>query len=169
MISGKVIPEPRCLLSLLVLFISPPAAADWSLGMLMQQFSQANPADTRFREEKQLALLQAPLVLEGTLSYRAPDYLKKEILVPEHSLFEISGDSLHIETGGERRTLSLDSHPLIRVFAESWRAILSGNGTTLEQHFETGLTGDREHWTLRLVPRDTQAHAYIEAIINESS
>jgi len=168
MTSGKITAEPL-LLALLVLCISPPACADFSLEMLLEQFSRTSSADARFREEKRLALLEAPLVVEGTLSYRAPDYLRKEVQQPEHSLFEISGDSLHIETGSEQRTISLDSHPLIRTFAESWRAVLAGNGATLEQHFETELTGTFEDWTLRLLPRDKQARAYISAIIIRGS
>jgi outer membrane lipoprotein-sorting protein len=169
MTSGKITAEPWLLLVFLVLFISPPAWADFSLEMLLEQFTRTSSADARFREVKQLALLEAPLVVEGTLSYRAPDYLRKEVQQPEHSLFEISGDSLRIETSKEQRTLSLDSHPLIRTFAESYRAILSGNGATLEQHFETELAGTLEDWTLRLLPRDKQARGYIAAIIIRGS
>jgi hypothetical protein len=169
MTSGKITAEPWLLLVFLVLFISPPAWADFSLEMLLEQFTRTSAADARFREVKQLALLEAPLVVEGTLCYRAPDYLRKEVQQPEHSLFEISGDSLRIETGKEQRTLSLDSHPLIRAFAESYRAILSGNGATLEQHFETELAGTLEDWTLRLLPRDKQARGYIAVIIIRGS
>jgi hypothetical protein len=165
MISGKATADLRLLPALLVLLFSPSAMAELSLDMLMEQFTRISSAEVRFREEKQLALLQAPLVVEGTLSYQAPDYLRKEVTLPEHSLFEIRGDTLYIETGNEQRTLSLDSHPLIRAFAESWRALLSGNGKTLERHFETGLSGNIEHWTLRLQPRDAQVRTYIEAII----
>jgi len=164
MTSGKHTAELWLLLALLTLFSSPPARADFSLEILLEQFTRINSADARFREEKQLALLKAPLVVEGTLSYRAPDYLRKEVQQPEHSLFEISGNSLRIETGKEQHTLSLDTHPLIRAFAESYRAILSGNSATLEQHFETELTGTLEDWTLRLLPRDKQARTYITAI-----
>jgi hypothetical protein len=169
MTSGKHTAELWLLLALLALFSSPPTRADFSLDILLEQFTRINSADARFREEKRLALLEAPLVVEGTLSYRAPDYLRKEVHQPEHSLFEISGDSLRIETGKEQRTLSLDSHPLIRAFAESYRAILSGNGAILEQHFETELTGTLEDWTLRLLPRDKQARGYIAAIIISGS
>jgi outer membrane lipoprotein-sorting protein len=165
MISGKATADLRLLPALLVLLFSPSAMAELSLDMLMEQFTRISSAEVRFREEKQLALLQAPLVVEGTLSYQAPDYLRKEVTLPEHSLFEIRGDTLYIETGNEQRTLSLDSHPLIRAFAESWRALLSGNGKTLKRHFETELSGNIEHWTLRLQPRDAQARTYIEAII----
>ena len=169
MITGKVTPEPLLLLALLVAAPVSLVAADLSLDRLMQQFALITTADARFREEKQLALLETPLVVEGTLSYQAPDYLKKEVLTPEPSLFEIRGDSLHIEAGNEQRTLSLDSHPLIRAFAESYRAILSGNGTTLERYFDTELSGSIENWTLRLQPRDPQARDYIDAIIIRGS
>ncbi len=165
MTTGKIPAEPRLLLAFMVLIISPPAWADFSLEVLLEEFTRTSSADARFREEKQLALLEAPLVVEGTLSYRAPDYLRKEVNQPQHSLFEISGDSLRIEAGMEQRTLPLDSHPLIRAFAESYRAILSGNGATLEQHFETELAGTLEDWTLHLIPRDRQARDYISAII----
>lgn len=165
MISGKVTPDPPLLLALLVMFSGSLAAADFSLDMLMGQFTLITTADARFREEKQLALLDTPLVMEGRLSFRAPDYLKKEVLEPEPSLYEIRGDSLHIEAGNEQRTLALDSHPLIRAFAESWRAILSGNGAALERYFDTELSGSLDNWTLRLLPRDPQARDYIEAII----
>jgi outer membrane lipoprotein-sorting protein len=166
---GKHTAEPWLLLPLLVMFINLPARADFSLAMLLEQFSMTHSANAHFREEKHLALLETPLVVEGTLSYRKPDYLKKQVQQPEHSLFEISGDTLRIETGQEQRTLSLDSHPLIRTFAESYRAILSGNGATLEQHFETELTGSIDNWTLRLLPRDKQARAYITSIIIRGS
>ncbi len=78
MTSGKITAEPRLLLAfLVVLFISPPAWADFSLEMLLEQFTRTSSADARFREEKQLALLEAPLVVEGTLSYRAPGLSEK--------------------------------------------------------------------------------------------
>jgi len=135
----------------------------------MEQFARITSGDAVFREEKHLALLDAPLVLEGTLTYRAPDYLKKEVRTPKRSAFEIDGDSLHIMKGMERHTLSLDSHPLIRAFAESYRAILSGDGATLEKHFQTELTGTLEDWTLRLLPRDERVGKYIDSIIISGS
>jgi len=169
MISGKNRPERRLLPVLLGLLISTPALADLSLEMLLQQFSRIASDDVRFREVRQLALLEEPLVLEGILSYQAPDHLRKEVLTPEPSQFDISGNSLHIETANEQRTLPLDSHPLLRAFAESYRAILAGNETTLEEYFETELTGSIDSWTLRLQPRDRQARAYLEKIIMKGS
>ena len=164
-----MMPKTRSLLFLLLICINQDANADFSLDTLMTEFSQTSSVSAWFREEKQLTLLKIPLILEGTLSYRAPDYLKKEVHQPNHSLFEISGDQLRIETGKKQRTLSLDSHPLIRAFAESYRAILSGDGTTLEQHFETELIGSMNDWTLRLTPKDNQVRSHIESILMTGS
>ena len=152
-------------LSLIFAFISLDINAGVSLDELMEQFSRTSMANARFIERKQLALLETPLTLEGTLSYRAPDYLKKEVNRPDHSLFEIRGDLLYIETSTEQRTLSLDSHPLIRAFAESYRATLSGNKIMLQQHFETELTGTIDEWTLRLLPKNSQVRSHIATIL----
>ena len=157
-------PEPRSLLFLLLICITQNANADFTLDALMAQFAQTTYANAQFKEKKQLAVLKTPLILEGTLSYRAPDYLKKEVQQPEHSLFEISGDLLRIETETEQRTLSLDSHPLLRAFAESYRATLSGDGVMLRRYFETELTGTMDNWTLRLLPKDDQVRSHIEMI-----
>ena len=131
----------------------------------MSGFSRLNSAQARFEEHKTLALLTAPLVLDGTLYYRAPDYLKKEVRHPARSSFEISGDRLYIETQQEQRTLPLDSHPLIRAFAESYRATLAGDRATLEQHFAIELSGDMEFWTLRLLPRNEAVQERIDSIV----
>jgi len=165
MITGINTAELRILLLVVLFAICQPARPDVSLTVLLEQFAHITAADAAFREEKHMALLDTPLVLEGTLSYRAPDYLRKEVRTPERSAFEIVGDSLHIETGAERRTLSLDSHPLIRAFAESYRATLSGNAATLERYFETALSGTQEDWTLCLLPRDDHVRKYLESIV----
>jgi hypothetical protein len=149
----------------LLLCISRCATADLSLDELMTGFSRVNSAQARFEEHKTLALLTAPLVLDGTLYYRAPDYLKKEVLHPARSSFEISGDRIYIETQQEQRMLPLDSHPLIRAFAESYRATLAGDRATLEQHFETELSGNMEFWTLRLLPRGEPVQERIDSIV----
>jgi len=164
MISGKIMPEPRTVLFLLLLCLTQNANADFSLDALMAQFSKTTYGNAQFREEKQMAVLETPLILEGTLSYRAPDYLRKEVQQPEHSLFEITGDLLRIETETEQQTLSLDTHPLIRAFAESYRATLSGDGVMLRQYFETELTGTLDNWTLRLLPKDDQVRSHIKVI-----
>ena len=165
MIFGKMTAKQAAVLSLIFAFISLDINAGVSLDELMEQFSRTPMANARFIERKQLALLETPLTLEGTLSYRAPDYLKKEVNRPDHSLFEIRGDLLYIETSTEQRTLSLDSHPLIRAFAESYRATLSGNKIMLEQHFETELTGTIDEWSLRLLPKNSEVRSHIVTIL----
>ncbi|MEZ5592819.1 MAG: hypothetical protein R3F53_19790 [Gammaproteobacteria bacterium] len=53
-------------------------AADFSLPVLMQSLAQVQRIEADFQEHKTLSILSTPLVFSGTLSYRAPDYIKKQ-------------------------------------------------------------------------------------------
>jgi hypothetical protein len=156
--------KSRTILFLLGLCICQYAFAEISLEVLMEEFSKITHASAKFTERKQLTLLTAPLILEGTLSYHAPDYLKKVVNKPSPSLFEISGESLYIETATEKLILHLDSHPLIRAFAESYRATRSGDSKTLTQYFDADLSGTLENWTLNLSPKDEYVRTRIRTI-----
>lgn len=156
--------KSRTILFLLGLCICQYAFAEISLEELMEEFSKITHASAKFTEKKQLTLLTAPLILEGTLSYHAPDYLKKVVNKPSPSLFEISGETLYIETATEKQTLHLDNHPLIRAFAESYRATLSGDSKTLTQYFDADLSGTMENWTLNLSPKDEYVRTRIRTI-----
>jgi len=162
MTSGR----PRLLrvAALALLILSPLARAELSLENLMAEFSQVTSAHGRFTERKTLGLLEIPLLLEGTLSYRAPDYLRKAVTRPEPSQFEIAGDQLTVETADGQRSFSLDDHPMLRAFSESYRALLAGDREALDRHYQTALSGSLGHWTLRLRPRDAQVGARIREI-----
>ena len=125
MISGN--PRLTGAATLLLLIFAPLVWAEMTLENLMAEFSQVTSAQAHFTELKTLTLLKEPLLLEGTLSYRAPDYLKKMVTRPEPSQFEIAGDRLIIATTAGKRSISLDAHPVIRAFAESYRALLAGD------------------------------------------
>ena len=151
--------------SILLLCTGVAFAAPLTLDALLEGFAGVAAAEARFTEVQSLALLDSPLTTKGRLSYRRPDYLKKEVIEPSPAVFEISGGRLVIETGAERHSLSLDSQPLIRAFAEAYRATLAGDRETLERYYRHELGGGTEAWTLRLSPRDEQTAERIEAIV----
>ena len=148
----------------------PSALADQSTGIalpeLMHMLAKVKEAGGRFTERKYLSILSEPLVLEGSVHYRAPDYMRKEYDDPQSESYEVKGENLTIELpDGRRRDLSIDEHPVLRAFVESYRATLAGDEETLERYFSIELSGDVNTWELRLTPRLAQLAEYLDAVI----
>lgn len=146
------------------------AHADSSAGIelpdLMRMLSEVQEAGGKFTERKYLSILSEPLVLEGSVRYRAPDYMKKEYDDPESESYEVKGQDLTIEfSDGRRRDLSIDDYPLLRAFVESYRATLAGDEETLRRYFSLELRGNMDEWELRLTPRLAQLTDYLDAVI----
>ena len=156
----------------LLLWISMATAADqtsvspWMLEQLMQTLATVKAEDATFREQKQLAILQQPLVTTGTLQYRAPAYVRKQTLQPHQEIYEIDNDWLTIETPKEgRRQFYLPGYPLLRAFAEAIRATLAGDLTALEQYYQVPLQGQAAAWTVRWPPTNQEMAGHISAIV----
>jgi outer membrane lipoprotein-sorting protein len=133
---------------------------------LMQKLSAVRAAGGKFTECKYLSILNEPLILEGTVHYRAPDYLKKEYDDPDSESYEVRGDNLTIEfPDGRRRDLSIDEHPVLRAFVESYRGTLAGDLETLRRHFELELGGHMDAWQLRLTPRTRELVERLRAVV----
>ena len=132
----------------------------------MRALSKVSETGGRFTERKYLAVLREPLILKGRVHYRAPDYVRKEYDDPDSESYEVRGDELTIEfSDGRRRDLSIDEHPVLRAFVESYRATLAGDEETLERYFSLELSGDMDAWQLRLTPRLAQLADYLDAVI----
>lgn len=140
--------------------------APWTLQQLMPALAAVKAVDATFREQKQLAILQQPLVTTGTLQYRAPAYVRKQTLQPHQETYEIDGDWLTIETPTEgRRQLYLPGYPLPRAFAEAIRATLAGDLAALERYYQVQLQGQASAWTLRLQPAGQEMAEHVSAIL----
>ena len=133
---------------------------------LMQKLSEVRAAGGNFTERKYLAILGEPLILKGRVRYRAPDYIRKEYDDPDSESYEVRGNNLTIEyPDGRRRDLSIDEHPVLRAFVESYRSTLAGDLETLNRHFELDLGGSMDAWQLRLTPHDAELAEYLSAVV----
>ena len=155
---------------LLVIVSSPLVRGDTSdtfaLAELMRALSKVSETGGRFTERKYLAVLREPLILKGRVHYRAPDYVRKEYDDPDSESYEVRGDELTIEfSDGRRRDLSIDEHPVLRAFVESYRATLAGDEETLQRYFFLDLSGSADAWELRLTPRRAELADYLSAVI----
>lgn len=150
-------------LSLLTAFA---AESEFSLETLMHALAEVRSIDAAFRETKHVEILNEPVILTGVLRYRAPDYVKKQVLLPRRESIEINAEELYIdspETG--KRRLRLDDYPAIAAFVASFRATLAGDLDSLRRYYRTALNGTFDDWRLRLEPVDAAMAEQVKAVV----
>jgi outer membrane lipoprotein-sorting protein len=151
----------------LLLWFSASAAfaAAWTIDDLMDALGENRLVSVAYTERKDLAALSVPLETVGTMTFKAPNYLKKVVTKPHWESYEISGDQVTINSDDGQQRLSLSEHPPIRAFVESLRATLAGDAAALQRYYRVTLVGDSPSWTLRLDPLDDEMAQYVETIV----
>lgn len=141
-------------------------ADDGALSQVMQALAAVPAVEAAFREEKTLAVLDAPLVASGVLYYRAPDFLRKQTLHPHPENYEADGNWLTVETPeAGRRQFDLNGYPQLRPFVEAIRATQAGDRAALERYYQLEFQGTPGDWSLRLTPREADAQRYVATIV----
>jgi outer membrane lipoprotein-sorting protein len=141
-------------------------AANWGVEELMRSLGQVKSAKAKFVERKELAILNAPLELSGTLIYTAPGRLEKHTLRPNPESLVLQQETLTIDSkaAGKRRTLALPDYPVVWAFVEAIRSTLAGDLQTLRRFYEVTLEGDERAWHLRLKPIESQMQSVVSEI-----
>ncbi len=148
--------EPRLLLSAaLCCAISgtPSHASDSVLMQIMQGLAAQPSRQAHFTMQKHLSSLAAPLLSQGTLSYRRPDHLEQDTTAPRPERLLVEGDAVSIASPGQpMRTLPLDESPALQILADTLRGTLTGDLATLRRHFTVKESGDIGRWRIVLHP-----------------
>lgn len=137
----------------------PVAPAAPSLEQLLARFAGMSGLSAKFREEKRMALLAAPLVNEGTLYFAPKGKLARHITAPAPATVLIDEGSLRFADAGGSETLSLNNNPVLRLFVDSFVKIFAGDRVALERMYTMELVGlpagadGVARWSLRLKPR----------------
>ena len=144
----------------------PGTTAAFDLGVLMEKLAGVPASSDSFTETRHSALLSGPLVLKGSLVYRRPDRLEKNVLSPYEERTVIAGASVTIEnrTLGQTRTYSLSSSATASALVESMRATLAGDRASLERHYGVALEGSLAAWTMSLTPREQKLASLVKRI-----
>lgn len=133
---------------------------------LMQQFAMVESLNVQYHEEKHLSLLRMPLVSEGVLEYRRPDYLKKSMLKPGQESFAADKENIILTKNGKiTRQIAMGDYPPLTAFVAAYLALLSGNRQVLSQHYHYHLNGNEDNWNLVLEPREKTIRQYVQEII----
>lgn len=151
----------------LLLLVTPAVARDApSLETLVASFAAMPGLSARFREEKQLSLLQAPLVSEGTLAFAPPDQLVRHVEKPAPSTLLLRGSELVMGTASDQRAIDLSTQPAVRSFVDAFRLVLAGDLPQLRTLYEIAFraTDAGGGWQIALTPRDAQLAAAIRTI-----
>jgi hypothetical protein len=135
------------------------AAAAPSLEQILARFAAMTGLSAKFREEKRIALLAAPLVNEGVLYFAPKARLARHITVPAPATVLIDEGSLRYADAGGSESLQLDSNPVLRLFVDSFIKIFAGDRAALERMYTMDLAAlpagpdGLPRWSLKLRPR----------------
>ena len=137
------------------LLLAATSASSQGLEGLEQRLARTPPVNTDFVEYRFSHLLKKPLRSSGTLEYRADGVMVRQVIAPARETSEVDGEQVRITRAGKpTRTLSLQRAPQLRVLLGSFRALLEGKLTPLQQEFVVTLAEDLPRWTLTLKPKD---------------
>ena len=124
------------------------------LDELLAEFKRSPGLFARFHEEKHLAMLDAPLVTEGTIHFSPPGRLARRAERPVASTLLIDGDKLQFGDADGGQSMDLATNPVARLFVDSFVTLLAGDRAGLERIFKATLAArPAGGWVLTLVPR----------------
>jgi hypothetical protein len=151
-----------CLLAAAPAALAQTAAPPWGLEPLMLSLSQVQFASANFTERKTSPLLSAPLITQGTLTYTAPDYMRKTTLSPVPESFTLNHNRVTMSGGpdGETREFLLAEAPQIGGLVEGIRATLAGDLPTLHRLYEVQLSGGAARLATAAAPEGPKAGAF---------
>ncbi len=147
-----------------------PVVAPMTLDQLLARFAGMSGLSAKFREEKRMALLAAPLVNEGILYFAPKGRLARHITAPAPATVLIDEGSLRYADAGGSETLTLDQNPVLRLFVDSFVKIFAGDREALARMYTMELVGlpagadGVSRWSLRLRPRVAPMTQVIERI-----
>lgn len=156
---------PRLAAWLLLLCLTSVQAQDFELARLMQLLGAAPTPEVPYTEKKYSSLLAEPVSSSGTLAFRRPDTIEKNMKLPRSERYIITAEELVLVRGNTERRLPLSSQPLLAAFAASLRGVLIGDAELLRQHYQLSLSGEEKNWRLELVPQEADITRYVERIL----
>jgi outer membrane lipoprotein-sorting protein len=145
-------------------FALPAPAHALDLTELMALLAQKRSGEARFTEQREVKGLDAPLASSGTLSFAAPDRFTRKTTAPRAESMVVEGNIVTLTRNGRTRSMALDASPEMEAIVEAVRGTLTGNATSLQQHFKLSLAGTPEQWTLELKPATPRLAVMLDSV-----
>ncbi len=142
-----------------------PRSAELTLDSLMAEMSTARGVVANFREQKEIALLVAPLESSGVLYFAPPGRLARFTLAPSFSSLVIDGDTLRFRDGEAGEEFDLSGNPMTRVFVDNFIVLFNGDVERLRELYDAEFSTEGQSWSLRLIPRSERLRVAVESIV----
>jgi outer membrane lipoprotein-sorting protein len=123
----------------------------------------------RFHEEKQLALLSAPLEVQGILYFIPPARMVRITTEPGASRLVIDGDHVVFQDAAGDEEMDLSTNPVARTFVSNFIVLFNGDLEGLRRRYEPAFHADGDRWTLTLVPRGAPLNRVIARVTLEGA
>ena len=157
---------------LLALLGASPAAAEpaaipkgpLTLEALMQRMAATSGVRAEFREEKRLALLETPLVSEGTLYFIPPARMARITTRPGVSKLVIDGQRMSYNDEAGASDVDLAGNRVARTIVENFVVLFAGDLSALRERYRVDFTAEQLRWRLQLTPKAAPLSQFLASV-----
>ncbi len=143
-----------------------PAPARITRAELVAALQAVPGVKARYKEERRLALLAAPLVSEGTIHFAPPGKLARHQTKPNRASVVVDGKRLRFGDDVGKDEIDLAANPVVAVFVDSFLQVLAGDVSALEHAYKVEFSaGEGRAWTLTLRPKGEPMTKIVERIV----
>jgi hypothetical protein len=135
-----------------------------TLDELLARMAKTRGVVAEFVEQKEIALLDAPLESAGAIYFAPPARFARVTQTPAATRLVLDGARMQFEDATGANAIDLGANPVARQFAENLVALWSGDRARLEKLYRLGFSADGARWQLVLVPRDATLRRFIERL-----
>ncbi len=124
-----------------------------------------------FKQSKSIKALMRPLVSQGKIVFSKDMGVFWKINSPLKSELVLKPEAILYKVGGSTKfeTITAKERPMISKFSKLFLSIIGSNAKALEKHFKLFFSGNREQWTLGLIPRKMVMKRIIECAVIEGT
>ena len=139
------------------------SSAPATLEGLMDGMARTRGVLAEFREEKQLALLSAPIVSRGVLYFIPPDRMVRKTSEPAASTLVVDGPRVSFRDAAGT-PIDLSAEPSAREFVDNFTLIFRGDLAALRAKYEVRFESQPPRWRLVLQPRDALLQRFVRSL-----
>jgi outer membrane lipoprotein-sorting protein len=157
---------------LLALLVASPAGAEppaipqgpLTLEALMQRMAATSGVRAEFREEKRLALLETPLVSEGTLYFIPPARMARITTRPGVSRLVIDGQRMSYSDEAGASDVDLAGNRVARTIVENFVVLFAGDLAALRERYRVDFAAEKLRWRLQLTPKAAPLSQFLASV-----